>query len=423
MKPRNKFEKAVLAQSKSLRPITKAQKVWAFRECIDHYAYRLPKGRTTCMDCGHSWVMEEQTENCTCPKCRAKLKVQTTFDRKLQQKQYFTVLTTSGEYQVLRMYLLIAEMEKGCKAKPYALEIGHYWWDRQGRMAVVAIQRVLGRYIDTFSFGSPLTIRMDSDAYRHIAYAPIYPKFKAMDILRRNGFDGDFHDMVPTRLIPALLSNNRAETLFKAGQYPMLRHYLQSSFDIGQYWASIKICIRNGYTIADGSMWRDTIDLLRHFGKDTNSPKYVCPTDLKTEHDKLAEKKRKQKEQEQLAERRQEAVKHEKEYRKLKGCFFGIAFTDGILHIHVLESVAEFAEEGTAMHHCVWSNNYYLKKDSLILSATIDGKRIETIEVSLKTFEVVQSRGVCNSNTEYHDRIISLVNDNIHLIRQRMKAA
>lgn len=423
MKPRNKFEKAVLAQSKSLRPITKAQKVWAFRECIDHYAYRLPKGRTTCMDCGHSWVMEEQTENCTCPKCRAKLKVQTTFDRKLQQKQYFTVLTTSGEYQVLRMYLLIAEMEKGCKAKPYALEIGHYWWNGQGRMAVVAIQRVLGRYIDTFSFGSPLAIRMDNDAYRHIAYAPIYPKFKATDILRRNGFDGDLHDIVPTRLIPALLSDSRAETLFKAGQYPMLRHYLHSSFDIGQYWASIKICIRNGYTIADGSMWRDTIDLLRHFGKDTNSPKYVCPTDLKTEHDKLAEKKRKQKEQEQLAERRQEAVKHEKEYRKLKGCFFGIAFTDGILHIHVLESVAEFAEEGTAMHHCVWSNNYYLKKDSLILSATIDGKRIETIEVSLKTFEVVQSRGVCNSNTEYHDRIISLVNDNIHLIRQRMKAA
>ena len=423
MKPRNKFEKAVLAQSKSLRPITKAQKVWAFRECIDHYAYRLPKGRTTCMDCGHSWVMAEQTENCTCPKCRAKLKVQTTFDRKLQQKQYFTVLTTSGEYQVLRMYLLIVEMEKGCKAKPYILEIGHYWWNGLGRMAVVAIQRVLGRYIDTFSFGSPLAIRMDNDAYRHIAYAPIYPKFKATDILRRNGFDGDLHDIVPTRLISALLSDSRAETLFKAGQYPMLRHYLQSSFDIGQYWASIKICIRNGYTIADGSMWRDTIDLLRHFGKDTNSPKYVCPTDLKTEHDKLAEKKRKQKEQEQLAERRQEAVKHEKEYRKLKGCFFGIAFTDGILHIHVLESVAEFAEEGTAMHHCVWSNNYYLKKDSLILSATIDGRRIETIEVSLKTFEVVQSRGVCNSNTEYHDRIISLVNDNIHLIRQRMKAA
>ena len=421
MKPRNKFEKAVLAQSKSLRPITKAQKVWAFRECIDHYAYRLPKGRTTCMDCGHSWVMAEQTENCTCPKCRAKLKVQTTFDRKLQQKQYFTVLTTSGEYQVLRMYLLIVEMEKGCKAKPYILEIGHYWWNGQGRMAVVAIQRVLGRYIDTFSFGSPLAIRMDNDAYRHIAYAPVYPKFKATDILRRNGFDGDLHDIVPTRLIPALLSDSRVETLFKAGQYPMLRHYLHSSFDIGQYWASIKICIRNGYTITDGSMWRDTIDLLRHFGKDTNSPKYVCPTDLKAEHDRLVEKRNRQRERERTEEQRRKAIEDEKQYLKAKGMFFGLVFSDSLIRVKVIESVEEMIEEGRQMHHCV--GGYHNRGNSLILSATIDGKRIETIEVSLKTFEVVQSRGVCNSKTEYHDRIISLVNDNIHLIRQRMKAA
>ena len=75
----------------------------------------------------------------------------------------------------------------------------------------------------------------------------------------------------------------------------------------------------------------------------------------------------------------------------------------------------------TASGHCV--GGYHKRKDSLILSATIDGKRIETIEVSLKTFEVVQCRGVCNENSEYHDRIIALVNKNANLIRQRMKAA
>ena len=51
MKPRNKFERAVLAQSKHLRLITKAQKQWAFRECIDHYAYRLPKAKP------HVWIV------------------------------------------------------------------------------------------------------------------------------------------------------------------------------------------------------------------------------------------------------------------------------------------------------------------------------------------------------------------------------
>ena len=423
MKPRNKFEKAVLAQSKKLRPITPIQINWAFRNCVEHYAHRLPKGRTTCMDCGHSWVMTEQTEHCTCPECGASLKVCLTYQRKVRQKQYFTTLTTSGEYQVLRMFLLVVGMEKGVNAKSYALEIGQYWWNEQGRKAVVAIPRTLGCYIDTFSFASPFAIRNDNEAYRHISYSPIYPRYKVLPTLRRNGFNGNFHDIVPTKLIPALLSDSRAETLLKAGQYPMLRHYIRSSFDIERYWASIKICIRNGYTISDGSMWRDTIDLLRHFGKDTNSPKYVCPSDLKAEHDRLMHKRNKEIERKKLEERIRQAKKHEKAYRKLKGIFFGIAFTDGTLQVRVLESVAEFAAEGTELHHCVFSNSYFLEKNSLILSATIDGKRIETVEVSLKTLEVVQSRGLHNSNTEYHDRIVNLVNSNVNLIRQRMEVA
>lgn len=423
MKPRNKFEKAVLAQSEKLRPITKKHLQWAFRECVSHYAHRLPKGKTTCMDCGHSWVMENDAERCTCPRCKAALSVKTTYVRKVQQKQYFTILTTCGEYQVLRMFLFVVEMEKGSKANFHALEIGQYWWNAQGRTAVVAIQRVLGCYIDTFSFASPLAIRGDNEAYRHISYSPIYPELKATDILKRNGFKDDIHDIVPTKLIPALLSDPKAETLLKAGQIPMLRHYLHSSFNMEDYWASIRICIRNGYIIEDGFMWCDMIDLLRHFGKDTNSPKYVCPTDLKGEHDRLVQKRNRERERERLKERLQKAQEHESEYRKFKGRFFGITLTDGTLQVRVLESVAEFAEEGTELHHCVFANSYFLKKHSLILSATIDGKRIETVEVSLKTWEVVQSRGLNNSNTEYHDRIIRLVTDNMSAIRKRMKKA
>ncbi|KAB6774975.1 PcfJ-like protein, partial [Bifidobacterium longum] len=118
---------------------------------------------------------------------------------------------------------------------------------------------------------------------------------------------------------------------------------------------------------------------------------------------------------------RRKAIEDEKQYLKAKGIFFGLAFTDSLICVKVIESVEEMAEEGRTMHHCV--GGYHNKANSLILSATIDGKRIETIEVSLKTLKVVQSRGVCNSNTEYHDRIIRLVEDNTELIRQRMNAA
>ena len=95
-------------------------------------------------------------------------------------------------------------------------------------------------------------------------------------------------------------------------------------------------------------------------------------------------------------------------------------FSDGLISVRVLESVAEIVIEGKAMHHCV--GGYYTKNDSLILSACIDGKRIETIEVSLSQLRVIQSRGVCNKNTEHHDRIINLVNQNIPLIEKRLAA-
>ena len=422
MKARNKFEAAVMEQSKNLRPITKQQIKWAFRECITHFAYRLPKGRTTCMDCGHRWAMKKHRETCTCPHCRAKLQVQTTRARKHKEQHYFTILTTSGDYQVLRMYLLIVGMEKGCKASSYTIEIGQYWWNAQGRKTIVAVQRVLGRYIDTFSYCSPMAVRNDNEAYRHISYSQIYPKFKATEALRRNGFKNDFHDIAPTVLIPALLSDSRAETLIKAGRTEHLKYFLDNSRAFDACWQSYKVATRNGYDIEDISIWCDYVDMLRRLGKDIHSPKYVCPTDLHREHDRRQHELRRQREREEKEKRRKKAMEDEKRFHELKSKFFGIRFTDGTIQVHVLESVQEHLEEGTAMHHCVFSNEYYLKENSLILSATIEGRRIETIEVNLDTLKVVQSRGVCNKNTEYHDQIVSLVNANRKLIRQRMRA-
>ena len=422
MKPRNKFEKAVLEQSKHLRPITKTQSKWAFRECIDHFAYRLPKGRTTCMDCGHSWVMNKQRETCTCPHCRAKLQVKETYERKLQQKRYFTTLTAYGEYQVLRMFLLVAEMEKGCKAEHYVLEIGQYWWNAQGRKALVAIQRILGHYVDTFSFCAPMAIRNDNEAYQYAAYSQIYPKFKVTDTLRRNGFEDDFHDIAPTILIPALLSDSRAETLMKAGRMEHLRYFLNNKSTFDACWQSYKVATRNGYEIEDISLWCDYVDMLRRLNKDIHSPKYVCPTDLHREHDLRQSELCRQREKEEKEKRRKKAIEEEKRFHELKSKFFGICFTDGTIQVHVLESVQEHLEEGVSMHHCVFDNTYYLKENSLILSATIEGRRIETIEVNLDTLKVVQSRGVCNKNTEYHEQIVNLVNANRKLIKQRMRA-
>jgi len=97
------------------------------------------------------------------------------------------------------------------------------------------------------------------------------------------------------------------------------------------------------------------------------------------------------------------------------------AISDGVINIHVLQNVREFAEEGSAMHHCVFRLRYYGRADSLILSARdSQGNRLETVEVNLNTFDIVQSRAVCNGTSEYHEKIVNIVKNNMNLIRQRM---
>ena len=427
MKPRTPIQQEVARLSERLPKLTATQRAYAFRHCFKHYAIKRADGTNICTECGHSWKSEHDLADtvcgCTCPDCGMELEALRTRKRVFNENEYFCIITTCKQYQVIRFFFVKSRYKAGQAAEYSIYEVVQRWISPKGTTVTVARLRGMSiLYYDLWAEYSDMEVRKNNKL-RAYDINPVctYPRQRFIPELKRNGFNGEYHNILPYDLFTAILSDSRSETLLKAGQYPMLRHYIRSSFDIERYWASVKICIRNGYTIADGSMWRDTIDLLRHFGKDTNSPKYVCPSDLKSEHDKLVARRNRQRERERTEQQRMKAIEDEKNYLKTKGMFFGLAFSDNLILVKVIESVEEMETEGRLMHHCV--GGYHNRKNSLILSARIDGRRIETVEVSLKTFEVVQCRGVCNENTEYHDRIIALVNSNMSLIRQRMNAA
>lgn len=73
---------------------------------------------------------------------------------------------------------------------------------------------------------------------------------------------------------------------------------------------------------------------------------------------------------------------------------------------------------------CVFSMKYYEKKDSLLLSARDNSSRapVETIEVSLDDFRILQSRGRCNQDSPFHTEIVNLVNDNMCEIKKICQA-
>ena len=427
MKPKTKIQKEVAALSKRLPKISEAQKKYAFLHSFEHVGRRSAKGIITCTECGHQWqgngALTDTICGCTCPHCGMELKVHTTRKRIFKESEYFSMITTCKGYQVIRFFFAKAYYKVGQAAEYSICEVAQRWIASNGKFETIARLRGISFInYDLWQEYSPMEIRKNYRVY-DITPTCTYPRIRVIPELKRNGFKGEFHNLQPLDLFCELLKNNQAETLMKTGQYNLLSYFIyRSPKNISTYWNAIRIATRNGYMVSDAGIWCDYIDLLRYFDKDTYSPKYVCPADLNAAHDHLVRKKRERLERERIEEQKRKAMEDEQRFQELKSKFFGIAFTDGTIQVRVLESVMDFLEEGTAMHHCVYSSEYYLKPDSLILSACIDGKRIETIEVSLKTMKVLQSRGVCNKSTEYHDRIIELVNKNKRLIRKRMAA-
>ena len=428
MKPKNKFQQHIVELSKRLPRITGPQQRWAYKHCFDHIGKRNAKGIITCLECGHSWQgdnspLADTVLGCKCPHCSTQLEIKATRQRVFKEIEYFGIITTCDGFQVIRHFHISAYRKAGEQARYSCSEVVQRWLSPNGKEAIIArLRRMSIMYYDLWNFGSELAIRPYHRAH-DINPAHFYHRQRVIPEISRNGFNRELHGIEPLALFRSILTSSKAETLLKAGQYQLLKHFVHRGFhNIDTYWNSIRICIRNSYTVEDGSMWCDYISQLHFFGKDTNSPKYACPDNLHKQHDLYMKKRRTYNERQELEKKRQKARENEARFKELKGKFFGIAFTDGTIQVRVLESVDEYMEEGRAMHHCVFDGNYFLRAESLVLSATIDGKRVETVEISLKTLKVVQSRGVCNKTTEYHDRIVKLVKKNMKQIRSRMSA-
>ncbi len=425
MKARTLKQKEIMRLSGELSPLTPSQTKWAFRQTFKHYGYRLKSGRCTCMDCGHEWT-EERNGLVRCPKCGAVLEVKDTKERVLKQRAYFNVITTKGDYQVIRMFLTISEMRKGYKANPAYLEVGQYWIDPKGGRTVVGLQRqAFGYWMDSFCFGSPFEIRNDNDAFFRIADEWLYPRIKGTDTIKRNGFNGKTYDIHPVKLFEQLLSNPKAETFIKSGDIEMLRYLCTSKYcaeDIDKYWDTIKIAKRNGYKIEDSQMWFDYIKMLERMGKDLHSPSLIAPKNLKVAHDEYVEKVNRQRIKEQREADRKRAEADKAKFEELKSRYFGLQMSDGEIEIHTLDTIDEYYKVGENQRLCVASSRYYLKPESLVFTAYIGTKQIATIEISLEDYSIIQCRAFANDICEYTKQIEGIIKANTALIAERQTA-
>lgn len=272
MKPRTKFQQNVVAASKHLPPLTPAQIEWGYKNCIEHIGRRTPKGLITCTECGHTWQSEngELTDNllgCECPHCHTTLKVETTLRRKFNDYEYLCIVTRCKGFQVLRFVYIECWAKVGQTPVYTHIEAVQRWIAPDGRSATFARLRPMGFFVHGWSWSSALELRAENDGKYNITPTRIYPRQRLIPELRRSGYGKQLPDVTPFDLIHLLLSENKAETLLKAGQTALVRFFARSSRNIADYWPAIRIAIRNGYAIGKPTEWCDYIDLLRFSGK------------------------------------------------------------------------------------------------------------------------------------------------------------
>ena len=369
--------------------------------------------------------------------CHHQLDVKVSRKQKIREEAYMSILQVKGGFQVIRHILCWKNVRKETSPVYYDFtEVVQEWIREDGKRTIIA--RPINMGGNGFAYSSPLSIKGEygSNPYNYYGdlyaiYGELYPRKELLPELKKRGLNRWFPDVIPSKLIRDLLKGgNDVELCLKTGQISMLKHMYKNGFCQLRYKPSFNICNRNHYIIKDASMWEDYMSLLSYFGKDMRNAHYVCPKNLKTVHDKLLKIKQEREAKLRQERNRAQAIsKREKLMKDIAGFyermekFFGLRIEEEDIIIRPLESVTQFYQEGKAMHHCVYQNGYYRRPECLILSAKdTAGKRLETIEVSLKTLDVIQSRSVCNGVSKYHDQIVKLVKKNMNLIRQKMIA-
>lgn len=422
MKPRTELERRVEKLASSLSSLTDAQIRWAFKHVFQHYAIHHTKSnRCLCVDCGHTWKGKQSR----CPHCGAMLTYkEDSRQRVFKERKYYGIVRKCREFTVIRIFYIEDERRIGCKRKTHYTEVLQHWISEEGKDTIRALCVGMFPYyrICPYSLYSELSIKRDYDkygyrnSYYHVNPDAFYPRMSYSPLLKRNGFKNDFHDCCPEDVLSGLLKDNKLETLWKLGRFGTAGRYIFHDKErITKYWKAVLRCPSLSYE--DTIILLDYMDLLEYFHKSPNTYNYPSRLSIIEEHDRLLGKKQAIEERLRIEEIRKNQ-RDKLAILESKSKYFGITFGNERMVVIVLASLEDYRHEGNLQHHCVYSNAYYGKKDSLVLSARMrdhPDKPVETVEISLKDGKVLQCFGPCNTHTEHHQEILDLVNANSRL--------
>lgn len=350
--------------------------------------------------------------------------------KRCNSKVYYAVLEQKKEFSVVRYFSFVKHKMKDNVCR----EFMQVWVSAHGNVVRAKQRFATYGYYDTFLMDSPMEVWTNrKNGYYNrltdISYSKLFVRSRKAEKVICNYRENQFYligknyvwlpDDLHVDTFPFL------ETILK--QRPrvaelLLLNRLQFKQEI------VKLAWKHGYLTEelDYNLWSDTVSMAEKLHYDLRNPFYVCPMNLHTTHNLYTlrlEREEEREERQRTAMKRMNDELAKKYFENFIKKFIGFKVENGSITIQPLKSIEEFKEEGEMMHHCVFACGYYKKPDTLILSAQVNGEHTETIEIDLKSFSIVQSRGVCNQPSEYHEQIISLLLNNMYKLKSLTKKA
>lgn len=333
----------------------------------------------------------------------------TDMDKKPKWKVYYFVSTQRTDGIEISKYYKAHRIGRKDQFTYYQLCIIRA--ERDGHVAWASRPRLYGMYVDSFANNSDITIKSERIWYN--AYT------KDTVVLRSSAKDFNKYSVVINRYNNVYeFQDPRIESIIKCGYQVIVDYLIDNRKSLSAHlWTAFKVAHRHHFRLNSTDQvykWLCLINMLRRYGKDYRNPHYICPKDLDEAYNKMidehdrqvrieTEKIERLKANKLIAEWSDKYVKEHKKY-------LGIVITGAGISITPLQSVNEFYEEGKAMHHCVFSNGYCMKKDTLILSAKDEeGNRLATIEYNLPKKMIMQCRARCNQVPPRKDEIENLI--------------
>lgn len=448
MKKQTKLEQEIVSLQKKLRPLSKTDICYIEQKLNIHHGI-IRYGKYYCIDCNKSTGIKAKgilantitntIPKIDCPFCKNKIEILLPdcewkhIDRNgfYHQYHYITYATKVEKYQVFRTFethktqKIYRTKELNTKANIKIEEVFQHWYDEKLNLKIYRKYKVFyGQRWSSYPNDWTFLKENNTPGYCYGVNTEEYEKTKIKSLqpwLTKRNFINPEKLKISAEEEIENLKKTGFETLIKKQKMELLKaiiHFRRNNWE--KYWNQIKIINRHNYKLNEKQygLWFDMIDALRELEKDINNPVFICPKDLEKAHDewhqKVAkmrqrkwEEERKKQEYENLLKMRKEELNYKTKIAKIKD----LILKDKNIIIRPLQTIKEFYDEGQAMHHCVYSGNYYKKPKSLILSAKsrTDNKRIATIEYDTEYKKILQCYAAYNKIPEQNEEIRNLI--------------